>query len=168
MGEITLMQEDIMLVLSRFYAKARRDAELGPVFNDAVKDWSEHLQRLEDFWSSLMLTTGRYKGNPVAMHLIHADRIEPHMFVRWLKLWEETTNELVSADVAWEMQTKAARIAERLNTAMHGPEAVIVARRPEDDGRLRQKSLGEIDAVPVPISEKDGEQAQSSSGPCFT
>lgn len=164
MGEVTLRQEDIMLVLSRFYARARRDTELGPVFDDTVKYWSEHLQRLEDFWSSLMLTTGRYKGNPVAMHLIHAQRIQPHMFTRWLNLWEETTNELVSADVAWAMQIKAARIAARLITAMHGPEAIIVARWPEDDGRLQHKGLGEIDAETVPIFGKGGGLAQSSSG----
>lgn len=125
MKPAALKQEDIMPVLSRFYASVRQDPQLGPVFNTIVEDWTEHLQRLEDFWSSLMLTSGRYKGNPVAMHVIHAQRIQPHMFARWLELWEETTNEMVHADVARDMQAKAARIAERLNSAMHGPASAV-------------------------------------------
>lgn len=121
-----------MPVLSRFYARVRRDPELGPIFNDVVEDWSEHLQRLEDFWSSLMLTSGRYKGNPVAMHVIHAHRIKPHMFAQWLRLWEETTNEMVPAAVARDMQTKAVRIADRLNRAIHGSETSVYAQRSSD------------------------------------
>jgi truncated hemoglobin YjbI len=125
MDVTTFEHEDIMPVLASFYARVRRDPDLAPVFNTVVQDWTEHLQRLEDFWSSLMLTTGRYKGNPVAMHLIHAHIIESHMFARWLQLWEETTNDMVPADVAMSMQAKAARIADRLNRAMHGPDSVI-------------------------------------------
>jgi hypothetical protein len=58
-------------LLDRFYARVRADAELGPVFNDAVEDWSRHLATLADFWSSVMLTSGRYKGNPMQAHLKH-------------------------------------------------------------------------------------------------
>lgn len=147
----SIQHEDIMPVLSRFYVQVRRDPELGPVFNSVVENWTEHLQRLEDFWSSLMLTSGRYKGNPLAMHVIHADRIQPQMFSRWLQLWEETTNDMVPPDVAREMQTKAARIAERLNRAMHGPEAVIVARRPSKEGfaePYRRTGIFDQDTVP--------------------
>ena len=46
-------------LLDRFYARVRADAALGPVFNDAVEDWDRHLATLADFWSSVMLTTGR-------------------------------------------------------------------------------------------------------------
>ena len=53
-----------------FYARVREDAELGPVFNDAIADWPEHLDKLTAFWSSVMLTTGRYKGQPVPAHRI--------------------------------------------------------------------------------------------------
>ena len=47
-----------------FYARVREDAELGPIFNGAIADWPEHLARLTAFWSSVMLTSGRYKGQP--------------------------------------------------------------------------------------------------------
>ncbi len=43
---------------------------------------------------SLMLTTGRYKGNPLSMHLAHAEKFRPLMFIKWLEIWRETTDEL--------------------------------------------------------------------------
>ena len=75
-------------LVERFYAKARREPLTGPVFNTAVDDWDEHLHKLRDFWSSVMLTTGRYKGNPMAVHMKHP--IEPAFFERWPALWRET------------------------------------------------------------------------------
>lgn len=159
----SLKHDDIMPVLNRFYGRVRHDPDLGPIFNSVVEDWAEHLQRLEDFWSSLMLTSGRYKGNPVAMHVIHAHQIEPHMFARWLKLWEETTNDMVPADAAQEMQAKATRIADRLNRAMHGPDAVIAARWPTDSLLLepyRKTKVFDNETVPSALlsnhETKDG------------
>ncbi|QJP14267.1 group III truncated hemoglobin [Starkeya sp. ORNL1] len=105
-------------LLARFYEKVRRDDELGPLFNDAVHDWTDHLQRLGDFWSSVMLTSGRYKGNPVVIHLLHAHRITPELFERWLALWTETTSEMLPREVAAAMQVKARRIAETLKSAL--------------------------------------------------
>jgi truncated hemoglobin YjbI len=49
--------------------RARLDPVIGPVFNNAVKDWNEHLRKLYDFWSLVMLTSCRYKGNPMAAHV---------------------------------------------------------------------------------------------------
>ena len=48
---------------------------------------------MHDFWSSVMLTSGRYKGNPVAVHL-RVEGIEPQLFDRWLALFDETCREL--------------------------------------------------------------------------
>jgi hemoglobin len=106
-------------LLERFYERVRADAELGPVFNDAVGDWSRHLATLVDFWSSVMLTTGRYKGDPMQAHLKHGARISSEMFGRWLALWTQTTDEMMSPDVAAAMQAKAARIAQSLDLALH-------------------------------------------------
>ncbi|WP_029914416.1 DUF1971 domain-containing protein [Caulobacter sp. UNC358MFTsu5.1] len=106
-------------LLERFYARVRADAELGPVFNDAVQDWDHHLGTLADFWSSVMLTSGRYKGNPMAVHLQHAARIPSEMFGHWLALWTQTTDEMMSPPVAAVMQAKAARIAQSLDAALH-------------------------------------------------
>ncbi|MCJ8143308.1 DUF1971 domain-containing protein [Ancylobacter sp. A5.8] len=126
----------IARLLALFYQRVRQDRHLGPVFEGIVADWDEHLVRLEEFWSSVMLTSGRYKGNPVAMHVMHAAGIRPFMFERWLAIWRQTTDEMLAPAVARQMQVKAARIAERLSLAMHGPKAVPAPLfRPEADAR---------------------------------
>lgn len=101
-----------------FYERVRADAEIGPIFNEAVADWPGHLDRLVAFWSSVMLTSGRYKGSPMAAHLKHRSLITPAMFDRWLTIWTATTDELMSAQAAAALQNKAARIAESLSLAL--------------------------------------------------
>ena len=101
-----------------FYARVREDAELGPIFNDAIADWPEHLARLTAFWSSVMLTSGRYKGQPVPAHMKHRSRITPALFDRWLALWGETARELMAPEAAAALEARAARIADSLQLAL--------------------------------------------------
>lgn len=105
-------------LVERFYARVRADEELGPVFNDAIDDWPGHLEKLAAFWSSVMLTSGRYKGQPVPAHRKHLDRITPELFDRWLGLWKTTTDELMPPGAAAALQDKADRIAESLKLAL--------------------------------------------------
>jgi len=111
-------EDSLRALVDAFYTRVRADPELGPVFNDAIHDWPEHLDRLTDFWSSVMLTSGRYKGQPVPAHKQHGDRITPALFDRWLALWAQTTGELMDPDAAAALQFKAARIAESLQLAL--------------------------------------------------
>jgi hemoglobin len=105
-------------LIPAFYARVRADAVLGPLFDEAVADWPDHLERLVAFWSSVMLTSGRYKGSPMAAHLRHRDAITPAMFDRWLAIWAATTDELMASAAAAALQAKAARIAESLQLAL--------------------------------------------------
>jgi len=102
-----------------FYARVREDALIGPVFAAAISDWNEHLEKLTTFWSSVMLTSGRYKGNPVAAHMKHLGVITPDMFDRWLSIWAEVTDEVLPTPVAAALQHKAARIGESLKLALY-------------------------------------------------
>lgn len=115
-GKIT--EQALEELVSRFYERVREDEMLGPVFNDAIKNWPEHLDRLVAFWSSMMLTTGRYKGNPLAAHLKHSTRISPELFQRWLALWAITTAEVMRPDAAAALQAKASRISESFQLAL--------------------------------------------------
>lgn len=97
--EITLQpsEDDIRRLVAAFYARVRHDALLGPVFAGAIGDgeaaWERHLARLCDFWSSVMLKSGRYHGDPFSVHL-RLSTISPAMFDRWLALFGETCAEL--------------------------------------------------------------------------
>ena len=113
-----LSEDAIRHLVDSFYTKVRADPELGPIFERAIAgDWGPHLATMHDFWSSVMLTSGRYKGNPVAVHL-RVEGIEPRLFDRWLALFDETCRELFDDDVADVLRAKAARIAESLKLAL--------------------------------------------------
>lgn len=114
-----MSEPELQLLVDRFYAKVREDAVLGPVFNGAIDDWSGHLEKLLAFWSSVMLTSGRYKGNPMAAHLKHRQSIEPAMFERWLDLWRGTARETLDEEGAAGVIAKAERIAESLQLGMY-------------------------------------------------
>lgn len=118
MPGLPMNDETLEELVAAFYARVRADAELGPIFNGAIDDWPEHLDKLAAFWSSVMLTSGRYKGQPVPAHMKHRSRITPELFDRWLRLWAQTTDEFMSAEAASQLQDKAARIAESLKLAM--------------------------------------------------
>ncbi|MEN3976830.1 DUF1971 domain-containing protein [Emcibacter sp. SYSU 3D8] len=105
-------------LVDRFYARVRADELIGPVFNNAVGNWPDHLEKLTRFWSSVMLRSGTYSGNPAAEHIKHAGTITPEMFDRWLALWTQTTTELLPPAHALELQRMASRIAESLKSAI--------------------------------------------------
>jgi hemoglobin len=111
-------EQDLARLVARFYATVRADALIGPVFNDAIDDWPEHLEKLTAFWSSLMLTSGRYKGAPMVAHLKHRTRITSEMFERWLALWRAATEAEMPPAVAASMQVKADRIAQNFKFAL--------------------------------------------------
>ncbi len=127
-----MTEEGLAQLVDAFYARVRTDAQLGPIFNDAVDDWPEHLEKLAAFWSSVMLSSGRYKGQPLPAHMKHRDRITPQLFERWLSLWQRATDELMTPEAAQAMQVKAARIAESLQLALffRMPEGGQKPRRP--------------------------------------
>jgi hemoglobin len=137
MGMVVDTQADIdeaglERLVHTFYARVREDAELGPIFNDAIHDWPEHLGRLTAFWSSVMLTSGRYKGQPVPAHMKHRERINPELFDRWLALWGRTARELMTPAAAAALESKAARISESLQLAMFFRMAGPAVRSPEN------------------------------------
>jgi hemoglobin len=111
-------EADIRQLVDRFYAKVRRDPELAPIFLRAIPgDWQPHLNKMYAFWSSVMLTSGHYDGNPVAKHLA-VEGIKFELFDRWLALFDETCGELFDDRLAAEFGAKARRIAESLKLAL--------------------------------------------------
>lgn len=112
----------IAAVVHSFYAKARRDPVIGPVFNAVIAedDWPRHLVVIGDFWSSMLLGTGRYAGRPMPKH-VGIPGLEDRHFSRWLQLFRETVEELCSPEVAALFVDRAERVAHsfRIGIAMH-------------------------------------------------
>jgi hemoglobin len=115
-AEIT--EPSIRLLVDAFYVKVRADPALAPIFTRAIPgDWGPHLEKMYAFWSSVMLTSGRYKGNPVLKHLV-LPGLTPELFTRWLALFDATCRDLFDAQIAAAFRGKAERIAESLKLAL--------------------------------------------------
>lgn len=100
-----------------FYGRVRLDPVLGPIFNDAVEDWDEHLAKLCDFWSSVLLMTGRFKGSPMAAHARRPD-IRGEHFPLWLDLFERTAREVCAPAAADLFVEKAQMIGRSLSLGL--------------------------------------------------
>jgi hemoglobin len=98
-GEGVVSEETIRRQVHTFYGRVRQDPVLGPVFNDAVEDWDEHLAKLCDFWSSVLLATGRFRGSPMAAHA-RRPAIRDEHFALWLDLFERTAQEVCPPEAA--------------------------------------------------------------------
>lgn len=124
-GHETIPTEDqIEMLVATFYARIRQDPDLGPIFAREIgEDWTPHLKTMCNFWSSVMLTSGRYKGRPIPAH-IKIGEIRPQHFVRWLELFQATTHDLFTPPLAQAFIERAKRIAEsfKLAFAFHSPD----------------------------------------------
>lgn len=90
----------IRALVHEFYARVRTEPVLGPIFERAIGErWDAHLVKLCDFWSSVMLATGRFQGRPMQAHNRRPD-IQPEHFGRWLALFEATAVEVCPPDAA--------------------------------------------------------------------
>ncbi len=104
------------MLVEHFYARVRADALLGPVFAEAIDDWDAHLARLTDFWCSVALREGCFRGNPMARHA--SLPIGNAHFSRWLQLWRDTAGDLLPAPAAAHMITLADRIGHGLKLGL--------------------------------------------------
>jgi hemoglobin len=103
--------DDIKLLVNKFYESVNKDDLLAWIFNDLSKvDWKTHLPVMYNFWSSILLGTKTYKGQPFDVHLYLP--VEKKHFDRWVKLFEETVDEYFSGDTAKEAKLRANSIAE--------------------------------------------------------
>jgi hemoglobin len=108
----------IHALVHRFYARVRQDALIGPVFNATIgEDWDAHLAKLCDFWSGVMLSSGRYRGNPMRAHAEVA-AIRPEHFTRWLDLFGQTAREVCPPEAAAAFIARAQTIARSLQLGL--------------------------------------------------
>jgi hemoglobin len=105
-------------LVEAFYERVRADELLGPIFTRVIRDWDHHLALLKDFWSSVTMMTGRYKGTPLQAHQRIGGLGFKH-FERWLSLWRETCAATCSSsEIAGIFIERAERIASSLSSGV--------------------------------------------------
>lgn len=136
-----LDEKMVRAVVDAFYARARADEVIGPVFNRviAADEWPKHLDTITDFWSSLMLGTGRYMGRPMPKHFAIPELSDKH-FARWLKLFRQTAEELCPSEAA-------ALFVDRAETIGNNFRIRLAQFRGEDPRGLKPIRAGEEPGV---------------------
>lgn len=104
--------------VDRFYARIRRDDQLGLIFAERISDWPVHLGRMKCFWRSILHNSGEFKGNPMIKHMAIPGLDISH-FTRWLELFYATLREDEKDPSATELVgTRARMIADSLLTGI--------------------------------------------------
>lgn len=120
-------------IVHRFYDKVRVHPVLAPVFNKAITDWEPHLATMVNFWSSVMNTSGRYKGQPMPKHMALSG-VTPAHFTIWLGLFKDTVVELSSPEVAARFIEKSEMIAKSFQLGMFGLPSLVKPKLPTTNG----------------------------------
>ncbi|GJE43867.1 group III truncated hemoglobin [Methylobacterium soli] len=119
MPDASLTEASLQAFLTAFYARVRQDDLIGPVFARAIPDseWPRHLAVIQDFWSSVLLKSGRYKGNPFGKHQA-VGTLQPAHFARWLDLFEDTASAAFTPPIADMVVDRAHRIGDSLKAGL--------------------------------------------------
>lgn len=136
-----------------FYGRARLDPLIGPVFESKVHDWEVHIGRMCAFWSSIVLMSGRYHGQPMVAHLPLP--IDPPYFDRWLEIFANTARDVYPPSAAAHFLERAHRIADSL-------ELGIVVRK----GEIRPKRARPASTLPSAGDPNDARPAGSRPSDC--
>lgn len=129
-------EEEIAELVHRFYARVRRDEQLGPIFNAHVHDWNAHLIKLTDFWSSALRGTRRFRGTPMSVHAA-LPGLTAGLFQHWLQLFEATAAELPNQALRERATELAGRIAQSL---WYGYQ--MANHTPQDAAQIEELSHG--------------------------
>ena len=103
-----LREDDLIELLTAFYATVAEDELLAPYF--AVVDMREHIPRIADFWSTLLFHTNRYSGNAFRPHLAMPG-LTPEHFAHWVATLEAVVDASWAGPAAERMKDLAHRIA---------------------------------------------------------
>ncbi|WP_051935348.1 group III truncated hemoglobin [Deinococcus sp. YIM 77859] len=105
-------------VLADFYARARADPLLGPMFAAHVTDWAAHLDGVTAFWVTMLGGGAAWRGN---LNRIHAGLgLRGKHLTRWLDLWREAAQAHLSPDAAALLVGRAETMGQRLAQAKRG------------------------------------------------
>lgn len=102
---------DVKLLVDTFYGKIREDESLKDIFNNKIEDrWPEHLQKMYNFWQTVLLEEHTYYGSPFMPHAKLPVNLEH--FERWLALFYATVDDLFEGEKAEQAKWQGQRMAE--------------------------------------------------------
>ncbi|TQC41721.1 group III truncated hemoglobin [Rhodococcus sp. WS4] len=126
---------DLEVLLRHFYGRAFADPVLEPAFETlAVIGVDDHLPVMCDFWETVLLRTGNYRGSVFTVHrALHGRHgFTALHFDRWVELWTRSVEDLFDGDVAQRATREAVKIARAMRRRLlkpAGPQTTGVPSR---------------------------------------
>lgn len=115
-------QEDVDRLVRLFYDKATVDPTIGHFFTTVIQlNWSTHIPRIVDFWTSILFGAPGYSGNPMDAH-IKLNMLSPlkkEHFDKWVELWTQTVRENFEGPKADEAVVRGGSIAQIMAMKLH-------------------------------------------------
>jgi hemoglobin len=107
--------EDIKLMVDSFYTEVRKSPLIGPIFAQVVQDnWPPHLQKMYNFWQTILLHEQAYKGSPFPPHANLP--VQKAHFDEWIRLFGATIDNLFEGVVAEDAKMRAEKMAIMFNS----------------------------------------------------
>lgn len=111
--------------VTHFYDVVHDDEILGPYFHNQMSaTWDEHLEKMCNFWSAILLKTHRFNGRPMPAHT-KLTGLQQSDFLHWLKTFEKTIKACCPPEAVPHIMKKAHMIANSLQYGVfYRPEAM--------------------------------------------
>jgi hemoglobin len=118
----TLDHEGIIELVDTFYRYIRTSETLGEIFETHIgtedHEWKNHLTTMYSFWSSVMLRSGTYRGNPMQTH-VQLGYFPPELFDEWLSLFKSVCDSIFIDSISKEFYNRAVMIATTLKARLY-------------------------------------------------
>jgi hemoglobin len=110
---------DVGVVVRRFYRTVIEDPLLGPLFARFGVDWPTHIPKLQAYWNNVLL--GRPRASKTRTLAAHAPVQRKAPFDRthidrWLELWNDAIDDSYVGPVAERAKTRAWQVGRALDT----------------------------------------------------
>lgn len=85
-------KDDVIIFVKTFYSEVRDDEMIGPIFGGRIEPerWPVHLERMSNFWNTVLFGAPDYRGNPFSHHI--SLNIDERHFNRWITLFKSVVN----------------------------------------------------------------------------
>jgi len=103
-------EKDVKLFLDAFYEKVKSDETIAFIFTEVANlDWDDHMPKIYMFWESILLGKPGFNGDVMGAHIRLNKKVKltTQHFDRWIKLFNETVNEMYEGSVANEALNRA-------------------------------------------------------------
>ena len=105
-------------MVHNFYADVQADALLGPIFEERISDWPVHLERMVQFWRTVLRSESVFKpskrGGPPQLHRQLPGLRREHYF-HWLALFGRVVDAIYPEAESVYVKGCAIRIAQSLS-----------------------------------------------------